>query len=63
MIDVSRLSQLQAQSDPPPPGHVSITPKDVSRLGEWKASRGTGTIHPFTSELKGAIIGEVEVRR
>jgi hypothetical protein len=60
MIDVSRLkSPLQAVSDPPPPGHVSIAPSDPVLISEWAAARGTETVHPFTQNVMNAIIDVV----
>jgi len=58
IIDVSKLNQLSALPDAPPPGHVSITPGDQALIDEWAATRGTDTVHSLTQELMDAIIGE-----
>jgi hypothetical protein len=59
-IDVSKLKPpLRAAPDPEPPGHVSITPDDPALIEEWAATRGTGTVHPFTQNIIDAIIGSV----
>ncbi|MDB6066116.1 MAG: repeat protein [Pedosphaera sp.] len=60
IIDTSKLGSLKPVPDAPPPGHVSITPKNPALLEPWTATRGTGQIHPLTQELIDAIIGEVK---
>jgi hypothetical protein len=58
---VSKLHSLRAVPDPEPPGHVSIAPLDITELPGWAATRGTGTAHPLTEELLGAVIGEIRI--
>ena len=60
IIDVSKLNNLKAVPDAPPPGHVSITPGDTALLEEWMGTRGTSIVHPLTEELKAARIGEIK---
>jgi hypothetical protein len=59
VIDVSRLKTLVARPDAPPPGHVSLAPKDLGLVEEWAATRGMQTVHPYTQEIIEAIVGEV----
>ena len=52
VIDISRLGpDLEAvkRSD----GHVSIRPKDDSRMADWAAHRGEP--HPLTQQIKDAV--------
>jgi RHS repeat-associated protein len=55
-LDVGKLVNLEADFDDTPPGHVAIRPRDPAAMPGWQASRGTGTVHPLTQELKGAIV-------
>jgi hypothetical protein len=59
VIDTTKLSNLQAIPNSPP-GHVSIAPKDMTQMGPWAATRGTGETHSLTEEIQRAIIGEVK---
>lgn len=52
-IDTSKLDKLEAVQNGA--DHVSIRPKDRSRMQEWIDSRGGDTAHEFTEELRGAI--------
>ncbi len=54
VINASKLRDLEAiyDNDPPGSGHVSIRPRDMSRMAEWIAQ---GAAHPFTQELKAAV--------
>ncbi|KUL25122.1 RHS repeat-associated core domain-containing protein [Actinoplanes awajinensis] len=58
---------LRAVPDPPPPGHVSIQPTDMSRLPEWQNTRPAveagADPHPFTTQVKDAIGGVVRKDR
>jgi hypothetical protein len=40
---------------------VSIAPLEITELPGWAATRGTGTAHPLTEELLGAVIGEIRI--
>ena len=46
--------------DAPPAGHVSIRPKDKTRMQEWIESRDATGTHPFTQEIRNAIIETVK---
>jgi hypothetical protein len=59
MIDTSRLRCLIACPDAPPPGHVSIRPRDPSKLEDWMAARGTGQPIPLPRELQDVIVDVV----
>jgi RHS repeat-associated protein len=56
-------ADLVAVPDAPPPGHVSIRPSDMSTMPEWQATRGDvmsgGAAHPYTGQVREAIVGEV----
>jgi len=54
-IDVSKLDQLEAIVDNVETGHVSIRPKDMSRMREWQLSREAAEPHEFTRELMNAL--------
>ncbi len=60
VIDTSKLIELEAVPDAPPAGHVSIRPKDKTRMQEWIDSRDATETHPFTQEVKNAIIETVK---
>jgi hypothetical protein len=57
VIDTTRMRNLAAHPDSPPPGHVSIRPHDPSEVSDWAASRGADETHPYTQELRDAIVG------
>ncbi len=57
VIDTTRLHSLEAHPDAPPPGHVSIRPPDTSEIPDWAATRGTDEVHPYTQEIRDAIVG------
>jgi hypothetical protein len=59
VIDTTRLRCLLACPDAPPPGHVSIRPRNPTDLEDWMAARGTGTTHAFARELQDAIVDVV----
>jgi RHS repeat-associated protein len=59
VIDTTKLTSLQAIPDPPPDGHVSITPGTAEGVADWAASRGTGVAHPYTQEVQNAIVDTV----
>lgn len=59
VIDADRLRSLTGTPSEPPPGHVTLSPNDVTRLSEWAATRGTGAIHPLTQEILDAIVDTV----
>lgn len=61
VIDTEKLRSLKAVRNEPPPGHISVTlvPADEKTLAEWAATRGTGTVHPLTLEILGAIVDTV----
>lgn len=61
VIDTEKLRSLKAVRSEPPPGHVLITPllADDQTLAEWAATRGTGTVHPLTQEILGAVVDTV----
>jgi hypothetical protein len=40
----------------PPPGHVSIRPRDPGQVDDWMAARGSGQTHPLSRELQHAIV-------
>ena len=61
VIDTSLLDKLRAVPDAEPPGHVSVRPPDLSEISDWASTRGTDEIHPYTQELKDAIIDQVKV--
>jgi hypothetical protein len=74
MIELAQLKDpLRGVADDPRLGgveaHVSIVPVDGSgnvdylRLQDWAASRGTGIIHPFTEQVRGAIVQQVRGKR
>lgn len=58
VIDTSKLNALEAVPDAPPPGHVSIRPKDPSQMSGWIDARTGGVTHPLTQEIRNAIIEE-----
>ena len=60
LIDTSKLNELEAVADAPPAGHVSIRPKDKTRMQEWIDSRDAPEPHPFTQEVRNAIIETVK---
>jgi RHS repeat-associated protein len=62
-IDLSKLKSLQGVPDAPPPGHVSIAPRDMSQLSGWANMRGTGQVHPYTQELLDALMPEIRIPR
>ena len=52
VINTSKLTNLEAVPDNPKSGHVSIKPKDMSKMQEWIDSRDCpDTTHPLTKEL------------
>lgn len=55
---LQNCKSLVAVPDAPPPGHVSLMPRNPADLSGWSAARGVST-HPFTQEIIDAIIGEV----
>jgi RHS repeat-associated protein len=59
IIDTSKLKQLCAVCDNAKTGHVSIGPRDASRMQEWIDSRNK-QLHEFTQELLNAVIGNVK---
>lgn len=59
IIDTTRLRCLIACPDAPPPGHVSIRPRDPADLQDWMAARSAGRTHPFAQELQDAIVDVV----
>ena len=59
VIDTSKLKTMLAVPTEPPPGHVCLTPGDAQSLAEWAATRGTGVVHPLTTELLSAIVDTV----
>jgi hypothetical protein len=60
VIDTSKLKPpLVATPDAPPPGHVSIGPRDPTLIDEWAAARGTGQIHPLTQAILDAVVDVV----
>ena len=57
VIDTSKLTNLEAVLDNPKSGHVSIRPKDKSKMQEWINSRDCEeSTHPFTKELQEDVI-------
>ena len=56
VVDTSKLHHLEAVQDGV--DHASVRPKDMSRMQEWIDSRGSGTTHEFTQELRDAITRE-----
>ena len=60
IIDLDRLTTLQADPDNDPPGHVSIAPNDPTKIKDWAATRGSGKVHPNTQEILNAIVGEAK---
>ncbi len=60
VIDTSKLDKLCAVCDNAKTGHVSINPKDMSQMQGWIDSRGSGTTHPLTQELMGAVVDQVK---
>ena len=59
VIDTSRFTTLRAVPDPPPEGHVSITPGSARAIADWASQRGTGVEHALTREVRGAIVGQM----
>ncbi|MDQ1746533.1 MAG: hypothetical protein QOD07_796 [Frankiaceae bacterium] len=59
-IDVSALTTLDAVPDGDN-GHVSITSGDPESDAEWAATRGTDSVHPLTSQVQDAVVGELRV--
>jgi hypothetical protein len=55
VIDTTRLRNLEAIPDPPPPGHVSIRPHDPTEIPAWAATKESGETHPYTQEVRDAI--------
>jgi hypothetical protein len=47
VIDVSKLQNLRAIPDAPPPGHVSIAPIEAASLRGWAATKQSTTTHPL----------------
>jgi hypothetical protein len=56
VIDPARLNNLEVVVDNPRTGHVSIRPRDRSRMQEWIESRELDATHEFTQELMDAIV-------
>jgi RHS repeat-associated protein len=56
-IDPKKFKELKAVFDNDPIGHVSVRPKSgvLQDLKDWAKTRGTNSIHRFTSELLNAI--------
>jgi hypothetical protein len=59
---------LVAVPDAPPPGHVSIRPRDMTAMPDWQATRpdltaGTGLPHPYVDQVRQALAGEVKRAR
>jgi RHS repeat-associated protein len=57
VIDVSKLKNLCAVCDNLKTGHVSIRPKDMTKMQGWIDSKATANSnpHPFTKELLDAV--------
>jgi hypothetical protein len=60
-IDVSQLTTLIAVVDSDD-GHVSITTGDAEKDAEWASTRGGDTVHPLTTQVQDAVVGELRVR-
>lgn len=60
-IDVSLLQHLRAYRDGT--GHVSIHPPKQIELEAWIRSRGWEGVHPFTQEVRDAVIGKQKIKR
>jgi hypothetical protein len=60
-IDLSKLRSLRGVPDAPPPGHVSISPWEMSELPGWAGMRGTGRVHSYTQELLDALMPEIRI--
>ncbi|MFC7623789.1 polymorphic toxin-type HINT domain-containing protein [Microlunatus sp. GCM10028923] len=60
-IDTDKLEDLDAV--PNGTGHVSLIPKNRDELGPWMESRGSGTPHPLTQEIQGAIVDTFKVSK
>lgn len=60
-IDVALLQHLQAYRDRV--GHVAIRPPTDSELKEWIESRGAADLHPFTQEVRNAVVGKQKITR
>lgn len=54
-VDATKLNELQVINDNDPPGHFTVRPESQGVLLEWAATRGTGTVHRLTEELRRAI--------
>jgi hypothetical protein len=55
-IDTARLRLTRAYPDAEPPGHVSIRPLAPADIPAWAATRGTGSIHPYTQDIIDALV-------
>ncbi|HEX4489343.1 MAG TPA: RHS repeat-associated core domain-containing protein, partial [Terriglobales bacterium] len=55
-IAIAKLKDLKAVKDSPPEGHVSLTPKDASKLKDWFDNPN----HPLGKEVKEAIVGKIK---
>jgi RHS repeat-associated protein len=56
-IDTSKLKCLGTHCTPD--GHVSLRPGTQAELEEWAATKGTGTVHPYTQEVLDAVVETV----
>lgn len=59
VIDTTKLKCVAACPDAPPPGHVSLAPRNAAEIPEWAATRGTDTVHPYTQDIIDAIVDTV----